>query len=349
MEATPRRFPVLHKLFGILALGGALGAAGAAHAADSAYGTCRPVVLPVAPAAGQPASETLSGTYCEPIAWAGGPHSADVMTPGATYNRAYWDWPRNPALYSFVDKTLQAGRAAFFYDRIGTGSSSHPLSIAVTTQGDAYALHQAVQWLRTQGARQIDSIGHSYGSIIAITEAATYQDVDRLIVTGLLHMPSGGLANLSALLYLATLSPSFAGMNLDAGYLTTMPGSRGIFYSASADPSVIAYDNAHPDTVTATDIATALTVLEGVPPLNIADRITAPVLLVSGQQDKFFCSVIGVVSCADQTAVQAYEAPYFASAKSLTVNMVADTGHDLPLHPSANVSFNLIDQWIHTH
>jgi hypothetical protein len=53
--------------------------------------------------------------------------------------------------------------------------------------------------------------------------------------------------------------------------------------------------------------------------------------------------------CADQTAVQTDKKPYFGSAPSLTVNTVPDTGHDIVLHPSANVSFNMIDQRIHTH
>ncbi len=101
-------------------------------------GTCQRVSLPVALGAGQPADQTASATYCTPLDWAAGPQEVDVMTPGATYNRAYWNWPVDPARYSYLDKTLAAGRAAFDYDRIGTGASSHPLSTDLTIDSEAH-------------------------------------------------------------------------------------------------------------------------------------------------------------------------------------------------------------------
>src|SRR5438128_8586101 len=87
-----------------------------ANAADSALGNCQAVRLPVALAAGQPSDKIISATYCQPHTWADGPQQIDILTNGATYNSSYWDWPQDPVLYSYVDKTLQAGRATFNYD-----------------------------------------------------------------------------------------------------------------------------------------------------------------------------------------------------------------------------------------
>jgi pimeloyl-ACP methyl ester carboxylesterase len=320
-------------------------AGGAAEAGAGRAGACQTVQLPVALIPGGPASQTLSGTLCSPARWAAGPPVADVLTSGATYTQQYWDWPQDPALYSYVAKTLGAGRATFAYDRVGTGASSRPAGGSLTVPGDAWALHQVVQWLRAEGFTQIDSIGHSLGSVIAVAEAATYHDVDRLVVTGFLHVPNLGYLSLASFLYPARLDPQFAGQGLDDRYLTTIPGMRKVFYSGAADPSVIAYDEQHKSTVSAGEIATALSQVATQPPGNISDRITVPVLIVVGQQDRLMCGGPDP-QCADPASVAAAERPYYASAPVFGVVTIPDTGHDIALHRSANVSFAAINGWL---
>ena len=322
--------------------------------ADGGYGACGTVRLSVALAAGRPAGQTVSATYCTPLTWAAGPHQVDVLTPGATYDRSYWDWPVDPASYSYLDKTLQAGRAAFDYDRVGTGASSRPPSADLSITAEAYVLHQIVGWLRSAcGYSEVNLIGHSLGSVISIQEAGQYQDVSRVVVTGLLHVPNVGAgfaSTLASLLYPAALDPQFAGAGLDLGYLTTMPGDRAAdFYSASADPAVVAYDEEHKDVVPATDLATLATTWALPPGLNASDGITAPVLVVIGEQDAIFCAVPPVLDCSRPAEVLAAEQPYYASAASLSVYVVPGTGHDIALHPSADQSFAQINQWIVTH
>lgn len=330
-----------------------LSSAATADAAQT-QGSCRSVSLPVALAAGQHASQTISATYCVPLSWAAGPHQVDVLTPGATYNRSYWNWPVDPALYSYVAKTLQAGRATFDYDRVGTGASSHPASGDITISTEAYVLHQIVTWLRaSDGYSQVNLIGHSLGSVITIQEAGTYADVSRVVVTGLLHVPDVGLGfatTLASLLYPAALDPQFALAGLDVGYLTTMPGDRAAdFFSAAADPAVISYDEAHKDVVPATDLAALATTWALPPGLNASDGITAPVLVVIGAQDAIFCTDPPVLDCSDLSELLATELPYYASALSLSVNVISGTGHDVALHSSADQSFALISQWITSH
>ena len=319
-----------------------------AGAASSADGSCQAVALPVALTQGGHAGQSLAGTLCQPLTWGPGPHAVDVLSSGATYNRTYWDWPQDPSLYSYVDKTLLAGRATFAYDRLGTGASSHPLSTSLTIPSDAYVLHQIITWLQGQGYPRIDSIGHSLGSIFAIQEAATYHDVTLLVPTGLLHTPDPGYANLSTFLYPAVLDPAFAGSGLDLGYLTTIPGTRNVLHSSATDPAVISYDEQHKDLVASTEFATAVSTVDALPPLNVSDSITAPVLLVTGEQDALLC-VGRVPDCTDPAAVRASELPYYQSAPSLTVDMVPGAGHDLTAEPSADQTFATINQWIGTH
>ncbi len=340
-------------LSSMLACACGLLAAGQADAASTADGSCQSIRLPAALVAGQPASQVISATYCQPLAWASGPHEVDVLTPGATYNSAYWDWPQNPSLYSYADKTLQAGRATFDYDRVGTGQSSHPPSDQLTVNVEAYVLHQIVSWLRGSGGySQVNLIGHSLGSVISIQEAGMYQDVSRVVVTGLLHVPNAGagfVQTLLSLMHLAALDPAFTGQGLPPGYLTTIPGYRARdFYSSSADPAVISYDEAHKDIVPLSDLS-SLSTTWGLPAgMNAADSITAPVLIVIGQQDAIFCADPPVLDCSVPAKVLVSEMPYYAAAASLTADVIAGAGHDIALHPSADQSFAQINVWITT-
>lgn len=329
-------------------------AAAATQPATADFGFCRDVELPVALTNSGQASQTVSGTYCCPTTWAAGPHEVDVLTPGATYNRIYWNWPVDPALYSYVDKTLAAGRATFDYDRLGTGESSHPLSLLLTISSEAFVLHQIVRWLRDDvGYDQVNLVGHSLGSVISIQEAGTYSDVDRVVVTGLLHVPQAGIgfaATLASLLHPAIQDAQFTALNLDPGYLTTIPGDRlADFYSSSADPAVIAYDEAHKDLVPATDLATLATTWALPPGLNVSDAITAPVLIVIGADDAIFCTDPPLLDCSDPASLLQSEQAYYAGAASRTLDVIAETGHDVALHPTADQSFDLISNWITTH
>lgn len=324
-------------------------------AADSpANGTCQVLRLPVALSPGGPADQTVVAHYCTPQEWANGPHAIDILTHGASYNSMYWDWPQDPSLYSYVNKTLQAGRATLAYDRVGSGQSSHPLSVAITYDGEAYVLHQLIQWARNSANySQVTTVGHSYGSMISINEARTYHDTDRLVLTGLLHsITTPGLASVMGKAYPAALDPEFFGQTLDLGYITTEPGTRAAdFYdTATADPSVIAYDEAHKDMVTSTGLGAAIAAVAVPAPLNISQGVTAPVLIAIGQEDAIFCNADPITpDCHSDASVRSFEAMYFTAAPSVSAVTIPDTAHDLTLHPSADQSFAAINAWIESH
>lgn len=56
-----------------------------------------------------------------------------------------------------------------------TGASSHQAGDGLTVPAGACELHQVVQWLRSAGYSQVNSIGHSLGSVIAVDEAAIFR------------------------------------------------------------------------------------------------------------------------------------------------------------------------------
>lgn len=144
------------------------------------------------------------------------------------------------------------------------------------------------------------------------------------------------------------LDPAFAGKILDPSYLTTLAGTRGVFYdTATADPAMIAYDDAHKGVVSATEATDIAAAVVLPPALNHSSKVQVPILTVMGGTDKLFCNTL--VDCSSDDAVQKFEAPYYPRATSFTARTVPDTGHDLTLHPSAGQSFAIINDWIRSH
>ena len=326
--------------------------AGSAHAVSAAPGTCNEIQLPVALAPDQPADQTISGTLCIPLWWSSPNHAIDILVHGSTYNRAYWNWPINTSAYSYVDNTLLSGRATFAYDNLGAGLSSHPLSSTVTVDAEAYALHQVIAWVHGQlGYGTVHVIGHSLGSIIAVDESATYHDEEALVLTGYTHgLNAAHAAATGNAFYAASSDPQFASLGLDPGYLTTVPGIRGtLFYSSIADPDIIAYDEAHKDTLPVAAPTTGTAQILAPADGNIANSVTVPVLEVLGQEDYFYCGTGSNIDCTDPAAVKAFDSPYFNHAPSLTVQVTPFSGHDLALHPTNPLTFAGINYWILAH
>lgn len=312
-------------------------------------GNCQKINLSVSMTMGQPANQTLAGTLCQPTTWAVGPHQIDVMVHGAGFNSSYWDFPTQAPKYSYVSKTLRAGRATFAYDRIGTGVSSKPLAASITFDSDVYELHQVVGWLRNSGKyTQVNSIGNSLGSAIVIGEASSYKDIDRLIVTGGVRAVGTLFTKIPSSFYPAMLDPKFVGL-LDPDYITTTPGSRyALFFNGTADPAVVAADENLKDKVSATEMSAGIAEVMLTPPaLNISQSITVPVFSIVGDQDNLSCGLL--LNCSDPAALQAEEAAYYPNAASITTYAVPNTAHALTLHPTADLSFNKINDWINNH
>ncbi len=268
-----------------------------------------------------------------------------IALHGATYGHLYWDFPFQPEIYSYVRYATAAGYAVLNIDRIGIGQSDHPPADAVTIESNAYVVHQIVQELRGGGrvvpsfgrirAERVALVGHSLGSVISIQEAATYGDVDGVVLTGVSHNVTSHLGDVS--FYPASLDPRFAGLNLPDGYFTTVPGTRPVFYHApSFDPQVLAIDEANKETVTLGELNTAVS------GLGFSSGIHVPVLVMVGDFDLAFCNE---PTCSASGSLASEPGFYPADACAEAV-VIPGAGHSLNLHFQAPLTYATILEWM---
>jgi pimeloyl-ACP methyl ester carboxylesterase len=322
-----------------------------AHAAAIPSLTCSDYTLSVAIADPGPADQSMWGQLC--YRGSHEPATVQLLVHGATYNHLYWNFPYGDGYYSYVDAATAAGYATFDIDRIGDGNSSHPPSSELDLTAGAVSLHDAVTALRDGGVdghqfQHVIMVGHSMGSVEAWIEAATYHDVDAVIITGALHGINPALPALAqADVYSAVDDPKFADSGLDPGYLTTRPGTReALFYDpATADPAVVALDEADKDTSTVGELD-GLLALESEPPAEQPSyQINVPVLVVVGADDNIFCTGVTAYNCASAASVQGYESQYYSPAAHLKVVVIPDTGHDLALSTTAPLTDAVMLAW----
>jgi len=313
--------------------------------------TCSAYTLPVAITDPGSADQTMWGQLC--YRGSREPATVQLLVHGASYNHLYWDFPYGNGYYSYVDAATIAGYATFDIDRIGDGNSSHPPSGELDLTAGAVALHDAVTALRTGAVdghpfQHVIMVGHSVGSVEAWIEAARYHDVDAVIITGALHQLNPNLPALAqADVYPAVDDPKFADSGLDPGYLTTRPGTReALFYDpATANPAVVALDEADKDTSTVGELDGLLS-LESEPlSEQPSSQINVPVLVVIGADDNIFCTGVTAYNCASAASVQGYESQYYPPAAHLKVVVIPDTGHDLALSTSAPLTDAIMIGW----
>jgi pimeloyl-ACP methyl ester carboxylesterase len=321
-------------------------AVGPASPAAAFRATCHEVDVPVT-VAGRTA--TMHGTLCLPHHRT---NTVVVLVPGSTYNHVYWDFPLQPQRYSFRRGLNQHGLATFVVDRLGTGLSSRPPSTEVTAQAQAAGIHAAVQLLRAGrlGGVTFSKVvigGHSLGSVLAIGAVSTYpEDADGVLITGFIHnFNQEAVGRFFQSLHPAASDPAFAQAQppYDAGYLTTMPGTRNAnFYApARADPAVVARDEATKDVVSTTENDT--TVAFGDP--AVSRSIQVPVLLVLGEFDPLFlCTPDGSPCTAE--ALLAQGTPFYSANARLQAFVLPDAGHSLNLFPNARHAWKAVGRWV---
>jgi pimeloyl-ACP methyl ester carboxylesterase len=310
--------------------------------------TCDKLTFQVALSAGQPANYHVVGWLC-------GRGSIDhrvlqVLVHGITYSHNYWDFPYKPEQYSYVNYLTAAGYATLNLDRIGIGESDHPPALDVTVTSNAYVIHQIIQQFRAGSvttpsfgrvkSKRVMTVGHSLGSAISMLEAATYHDVDGMIVTDLLHNfgPDAYIVPFT----LASYDPHFAGRNIPDGYLTTVAGARGgewFYYAPATDPNVVAVDEATKETGTFGEGSDVALAQASTPAIDV------PVMTVVGNFDKLACND---PSCTESGTL-ANEYQYWSPAAHLEAVAIPYAGHDINLHKQAPAWFALAAAWSLTH
>jgi len=320
--------------------------------------TCRhDLRLPVALAAGQPTTYTVSGELCSTAAERRDGRTVQLLIPGATYDHRYWDFGTiDGRRYSYARDVAARGYPTFALDMPGTGNSSTPPSGQISIDTAAFVAHQAVQALRDgaiAGIRfgRVIEVGHSLNSIAVWREAITYHDVDAAIVTGLAHSITAEFLQLGdSNFYPASTDPAFAGRGLDSGWLTTRPGARGsLFYSAGdSDPAVIAADEASKGLVAETELNTGVPLV----PTTSTLGIRVPVLDILGSNDLTTCGANAqghVFDCSSGAAVAAQEAPFYSPEAHLHACVIPGAGHDISLALNSWMQADDVIRWSNTY
>lgn len=274
------------------------------------------------------------------------PGTVQVLVPGLTYDHRYWTVPGR---YDYARHMVSAGYAVLALDRIGTGTSSRPPAADVTADANAYVLHQVIQALRAghDGVPAFSTVivaGHSYGSGVAIVEAARYADIDGLIVSGMLHVTSGLHARARSFFHHAAedLVLGQADSDWPEFYMTQRPGLRArmLENAADMDIEISRYNEAIKSTAT---IGEGDTLPQTYEP-RYSRAINVPVLIVAGEHDALFAGE-DVPIAPESAAVREFEKDFYAPDADLEVHVIPKAGHSLNIHQSAPDWFAVARAW----
>ncbi|WP_434450465.1 alpha/beta hydrolase [Lentzea sp. E54] len=316
----------------LLATGTLLAAPLPAAAAVSCQDVTYPVRIGLTPLV--TTQETMAGRLCVPD----GARTVQVLIPGGTYDRSYWDVGFEPSTHSFTRAQNNAGFATLALDRLGTGKSSKPLSVLITASTQASAVHQVITKMKPRFNKVIVA-GHSIGSAMAMIEAGTYKDVDGVLVTGFTHK----MNYVTVVPVLANMIPA----GLDLGYLTTMPDTRYNSFHKPGPliPGSISFDESTKDVFAVTEAVD--TILLNTVVIPVSRKITVPVLVVVGN-DTHFCSA-GVPlmgsDCSSAAALKADEARFFPAVPRLDTYVLDGYGHSINYAPNAPAYHARVASW----
>lgn len=307
----------------------------------------RPIRLNVSPAGKPDVRWELAGDLYLPAEGAA-PSTVQVLLPGLTYDRRYWTIP---GPNNYAHHMARAGYAVLALDRIGTGQSSRPPALEVNTDNHVAVLHQVIQALRAGEIADLAFsgvvvVGHSYGSGIAIVEAAVHQDVDALIVSGMLHTTAPLYEKVREFFHPASEDPVLAPTappEWPEWYMTQRPGFRATMleYAENIDPRMSRYNELIKSTAT-------LGEGESLPQTYAPEysrAVRVPVLLVVGQHDALFCGEqVGFGAVAGP--VHDFEKSFYHPDASLETHVIPRSGHSLNLHANAPEWFEIARHWM---
>jgi hypothetical protein len=192
---------------------------------------------------------------------------------------------------------------------------------------EAYAdmASQIVTELRKEFAHVVIA-GHSAGGEASTLEAGLFGDVDALAVLGYHHQPS-------VQIYSDFLTGDIPrAVTDDYEYFLGSPQHRAeMFYTADADPAVVAGDNAAAQPTPSGEILT----IGNQPSQAVMGLIDVPVFLQFGDSDRLF-----------PLDTAALEPARFLASPAVTVDEVASSGHTFMLHHHGPAAAARMAAWL---
>lgn len=286
-------------------------------------------------------SYTLRGRLIGPasdVAGVGGSFRADVLVHDLGTGGWFWNLRSHP-YYDYATHLAQRGETVLVFDRLGYGASRLADGRATCLGAQAEMLHQVVQDLRSGRFRFTDATrttapaaahvvvqGHGVGAAIAQVEAATFDDVDGLVLMSWTDRGATALATRTATRQSTDcLTADYAPFAASAAQFKNL-----MFTSAPKAVQRAAAAHRAPDPCG--DATSLLPLLAGT---NLgAGKVDAPVLLMYGADDK-----LNRADARDQQAS--------AYSTRVTTRTFAHSGSALPLEASAGRVRTAVLRWLH--
>ncbi|KUN89279.1 alpha/beta hydrolase [Streptomyces griseoruber] len=320
----------------VAAIAVSTGGASAATGGDPGF-TRHTITQKVSLTGSGPADQTLSAVQYEPTG--ARVKGIQVMVPGVTYDHRYFDLKTSRGWVSQAREAAKDGWISVAVDRLGTGDSSSPAADQLNGATHSATIHQLITKLKAaHKGLPVALVGHSMGSAVAIREAATYKDVDAVVVTGFMHHSGSGQLVFNAMMHPAAEDAAFKGRTIPDGSLTSRDGMRHQFYwPFNADLSTVKGDDAVKQITTQGEF-TAF----GDELINdtFGKNVDVPVLSLVGEHDGLFFDP------ADLKKALAAEPASYGSSPDVDVKSVLNAGHDLALQRNADSTTNTINEWL---
>jgi len=265
---------------------------------------------------------TLTPAGDGPAGWC-----AVIGIPGATHDGSYFDCPV-PG-YSLAGHLASAGLAFLALDRLGTGGSAPVPASTASLDADAAAGAAAAAWARRRFGHVV-LLGHGIGGMIATSAAARLTAAgqaqpDLLVLTGTAHAPG------------AWPDPAALAPAARKGWVTARDPAwrQRLLHGPDADPAVLAWDTG--TALSSRQFVEARGWAAAVAGQGPCAQVTAPVLLVAGQDDPLLGGL-----AADAGRLAGAERPHYPRAASVAAHVVPGAAHCLTLGPSAAASLAAI-------
>jgi pimeloyl-ACP methyl ester carboxylesterase len=210
--------------------------------------------------------------------------------------------------------------------------------MVVTLPANALGVHDVVRVLRSQ-FRSVVLVGHSMGSWTSILEAATYQDVDGLVLTGIVHEDNEAFrSTVIESLYEAGADPKFAGQPGLEGYLTTRPVLRvgTFFHVPTAEPELLAIDEERKGTATMGEVSSFAIARSK----ETSTKVSVPTLVLVGAEDRF----VSVTTIEPDSPELLREASWYS--RDIDLRVVPAAAHNTCLHLTAPTHHAMIIEWL---
>lgn len=131
------------------------------------------------PCVGDGRTHRLGGRLVTPAS--GDTRRVNLLVHDITAGGWFWHLRQHPD-YDYASRLAERGEASLVLDRLGYDDSPLANGRRTCLGAQATMLHQVVAELRRRGAEEVVLHGHSVGAAVAELEAATFGDVDGLVL-----------------------------------------------------------------------------------------------------------------------------------------------------------------------